>query len=86
VDQEPVAAALQDPEGLLRVDAAVIGQPGVEGGGLTLPQDLSRRRSFLNGGLGVRPVRVENIDIVPPHAPQRLIQTGDQYLREPPSP
>ena len=83
VDQQRRAEALEDLDGLGRARAGVGGDAGVQrlalldGGG-----DGAER--LLERGVGVEPVRVEDVDVVEPHPLQALVEAGEQVLARAP--
>ena len=79
MDEQWGAELAEDGDGLggplvgVRGDADVEGLAGGDGG-------VERAEGFLEGGLGVEVVVVEDVDVVKPEPPQALIEAGEEVL------
>ena len=85
VDQERRPQRVEDRRRLARPLRGVGRDPGVQG--LPLPHSrVERAHRLLERRLRVEAVRVEDVDVVEPDAPEALVEAREQVLPRPPLP
>ena len=83
MDEERRAEVAQDPVRLLRLGGGVRRDAGVER--FALPHGcVERAHRLLERRVGIEAVRVEDVDVVEPHAREALVEAREQILARPP--